>query len=74
MLVTLLKIEVFGEIAKKENPNSFTLLFPGQSYNLKTKQWSETKDSDIVATKEIAVTQNFINELNEILRLVLEKQ
>lgn len=67
-------MQKFGEIAEKENPNDFTVLFPGQSYNTKTKQWNETKDCDIVATKEIAVTQNFINELNEILKLVLEKQ
>ena len=62
----------FGEIAKLENPNGITVLLPDHTYNSQTSQWTIGKGVDIIGTKEITVTENFLRELQTIIDFMYE--
>ena len=63
-------MEKFGKIAKTENPNSITILFPGHTF--KNGEWVIDKSNDITSTKEIYVTENFIRELQSMIKFMYE--
>lgn len=62
----------FGDVASAECPDAITVYLPGQTYNAKTGRWETDKSNDIVATKSITVTDDFVKELETIVKLIYE--
>lgn len=62
----------FGDVASAECPDAITVYLPGQTYNTKTGRWETDKSNDIVATKSITVTDDFVKELETIVKFIYE--
>lgn len=65
-------MEKFGKIAKTENPNSITILFTGQKFDVESGEWNTDKSNDITETKELHVSEKFIKELQSMVSFMLE--
>lgn len=65
-------MEKFSKIAKAENPNGITILLPGHTLDRKSGEWTIDKSEDIIGTKEIFVTENFLRELQSMLNFMFE--
>lgn len=66
-------MEKFRKIAEAEEPNKITILFPGHTLDPKNGEWIIDKSNDIISTKKIIVTENFIRELQTLINFMFEE-
>lgn len=67
-------MERFGKIMDLENPEGITVYFPGQSYNMKTGEWTTDKSNDITSVKNLVITADFAKQLQTIVSMAVQKE
>ena len=56
-----------GKVMNRENPNAITVLFTGETMDLKTGTWKNDGEIDVISTDRIALSKESVQFLKELL-------